>query len=164
MILYSTGNWEVIFVTGSQAFVGECIISNKNNRKSLSELDMSEWIELGEIEKTLETVCKNAFDATMYNFACLMNNAYNDGTTPNVHFHFIPRYNHELNLFDKRYVDKHFGHNFWKWANSKFNAQKNIYSDAQILVIYEKMYNELEKIGLVESKIKKNDNESGVNY
>lgn len=155
MILYSTEYWDVVFVSNSQAFVGNCIISSKKNRTSLSELESSEWIELGEIEKTLETVCKNAFDATMYNFACLMNNAYKDKTTPNVHFHFIPRYNHELNFFDKRYVDRHFGYNFWKWANSKFKAQKNIYTDAQILVIYEKMYNELEKLGLVESKRKK---------
>ena len=44
----------------------------------------------------------------MFNFACLMNNAYRDNETPHVHFHFIPRYKNELKLFNKIYKDKHF--------------------------------------------------------
>ena len=47
---------------------------------------------------------------TMYNFSCLMNNAYRDNEKPHVHFWFVPRYKHELNIFNKIYIDKHFGY------------------------------------------------------
>lgn len=42
----------------------------------------------------------------MFNFACLMNNAYRDNKKPHVHFHFIPRYKNELKLFNKIYKDR----------------------------------------------------------
>ncbi len=143
MNLFETKNWEVVFVSWEQAFPGNCIISNKNKRESLSDLTKEEWEELGKIEKELERVCKKLFNATMFNFACLMNNAYKDNETPQVHFHFIPRYNHELVLFNKKYVDKHFGYNFWKWSNSKFKYQKNIFTKEEILQIFEMMKKEI---------------------
>ncbi len=143
MNLFETKNWEVVFVSWEQAFPGNCIISNKNKRETLSDLNTSEWEELGKIEKELERVCKKLFKATMFNFACLMNNAYRDNETPHVHFHFIPRYNHELVLFDKKYVDKHFGYNFWKWSNNKFKYQKNIFTKDEILQIFEMMKKEI---------------------
>ena len=90
MILYKGNNFEVVFVNWCQEFVGDCIISC--NKESLSELTDNDWIELGKIEKELERVSKKLFNATMFNFACLMNNAYRDNEKPHVHFHFIPRY------------------------------------------------------------------------
>ena len=90
MELYKSNNWEVVFVDWCQEFVGDCIISS--HKESLIELTSEEWIELGELEKELERVCKKLFNATMFNFACLMNNAYKDNEKPHVHFHFIPRY------------------------------------------------------------------------
>ena len=32
-------------------------------------------------------------------------------------------------LFDKKYVDRHFGYNFWKWNLSKFKCQKDPYTE-----------------------------------
>ena len=42
-------------------------------------------------------------------------NAYRDNEIPHFHFHFMPRYKGKIKLFNKIYVDKHFGYNFWKW-------------------------------------------------
>lgn len=67
----------------------------------------------------------------MFNFACLMNNAYRDFTTPNVHFHFVPRYKNETTIFNKKYKDKHFGYNFWKWSLSKLKSQKDIFTSSE---------------------------------
>lgn len=67
----------------------------------------------------------------MFNFACLMNNAYRDSTTPNVHFHFVPRYKNETTIFNKKYKDKHFGYNFWKWSLSKLKSQKDIFTSSE---------------------------------
>lgn len=71
------------------------------------------------MEKELERVCKKVFGAAMFNFACLMNNAYKDNGIPHVHYHFVHRYKDPLLLFRKEYVDRHFGYNFWKWALDK---------------------------------------------
>ena len=118
MELYKGKTWEVVFVDWCQEFVGDCIISC--SKESLSELTDEDWIELGKLEKELERISKKLFDATMFNFACLMNNAYRDNEKPHVHFHFIPRYKNELKIFNKIYRDRHFGYNFWKWAIIRF--------------------------------------------
>lgn len=112
MDLYNGKYWKVVFGDWCQEFVGYCIISS--NKESLSDLTEEEWIELGKLEKELERICKKLFNSTMFNFACLMNNAYRDKEKPHVHYHFVPRYNKPLTLFNKKYIDKHFGYNFWK--------------------------------------------------
>ena len=146
MILYKGNNWEVVFVNWCQEFVGDCIIFC--NKECLSELSDNDWIELGKIEKELERVSKKLFNATMFNFACLMNNAYRDNEKPHVHFHFIPRYKNKLEIFNKVYKDKHFGYNFWKWALSKLKSQKDIFTKEEKLKIFEMMKDEFKKNNL----------------
>ncbi len=145
MKLYETEYWDVVFVNWSQAFVGNCIISSKMKRKNLGELTKEEWEDLGNIEKALETITKKLFNATMFNFACLMNDAYKNNEEPNVHFHFIPRYKEELILFKRKYKDKHFGYNFWKWSLNRFKSQENIYTKEEIKNIYNMMLKEMKK-------------------
>lgn len=140
MKLYKSNNWEVVFGSWCQEFVGYCIISS--NKESLSDITEEEWKELGVLEKELERVNKKLFNATMFNFACLMNNAYRDNEKPHVHFHFVPRYKNELKIFNKKYIDKHFGYNFWKWSNSKFKRQKDIFTKEERLKIFEMMKEE----------------------
>lgn len=137
MELYKGKYFNVIFVDWCQEFPGQCIISC--DKENLSLLTTDEWIELGIIEKELERVCKKVFNATMFNFACLMNNAYKDNEKPHVHFHFIPRYKDELIIFNKKYIDKHFGYNMWKWSLSKFKRQKDIFNRDEKIKIYEMM-------------------------
>lgn len=146
MILYKGNNWEVVFVNWCQEFVGDCIISC--NKECLSELSDNDWIELGKIEKELERVSKKLFNATMFNFACLMNNAYRDNEKPHVHFHFIPRYKNKLEIFNKVYKDKHFGYNFWKWTLSKLKSQKDVFTKEEKLKIFEMMKDEFNKSNL----------------
>ncbi len=140
MELYKSKNWEVVFVDWCQEFPGQCIISS--NKESLSDLTSDDWTELGRLEKELERTCKKLFNSTMFNFACLMNNAYRDNEKPHVHFQFIPRYKDILILFDKKYKDKHFGYNMWKWSNSRIKSQKDIYTREEKLKIYNMMKNE----------------------
>lgn len=135
MELYKGKNWDIIFGDWCQEFVGYCIIGN--DKESLSDLAPEAWEELGKLEKELERVCKKVFGATMFNFACLMNNANRDNEPPHVHYHFVPRYKNELKLFGKIYKDKHFGYNFWKWALSRFKSQKDIFTQEERLKIFE---------------------------
>lgn len=78
----------------------------------------------------------------MFNFSCLMNNAYRDNEKPHVHFHFMPRYKNEVNLFNKKYIDKHFGYNFWKWDLNKFKRQKDIFTKEEKMQLYDMMKKE----------------------
>ena len=137
MELYKGKNWEVVFGDWCQEFIGYCIISSK--KESLSDLTNEDWQELGILEKELERVCKKIFNSTMFNFACLMNNTYRDNEKPHVHYHFVPRYRDEVNLFGKKYRDRHFGYNFWKWSNSKLKCQKDIFTKEERLKIFEMM-------------------------
>ena len=84
------------------------ILFYRNDKESLSDIEPEGWEELGRIVKELERVCKKVFGATMFNFSCLMNNAYKDDTKPMVHFHFMPRYKDKVELFGKVYEDVHF--------------------------------------------------------
>ena len=140
MQLYKGKYWEVVFEEWCQEFPGQCIISCE--KESLRDLEEEEWIELGKMEKELERVCHKLFHATMYNFACLMNNAYLDHQKPHVHYHFLPRYEGNRIILDKTYRDKHFGYNMWKWSRSRFQAQKDIFTKEEKLEIYRMMKEE----------------------
>ena len=140
MNLYKGKNWNVIFVDWCQEFPGDCIVSC--SKESLSQLTDEAWVELGKIEKELERIAKKLFNSTMYNFACLMNNAYRDKEKPHVHFHFIPRYDGERVILNKKYRDRHFGYNMWKWQLSKFKSQKDIFSQEERNKIGEMMKKE----------------------
>ena len=138
--LYRGKYFNVVFGNWCQEFVGYCILSS--DKESLSELEPEAWEELGKLEKELERICKKIFGTTMFNFACLMNNAYKDNEKPHVHYHFVPRYKNDLKLFNKISKDKHFGYNFWKWSNSKFKCQKDIFTKEEKQKIYQMMKEE----------------------
>ena len=140
MNLYKGNNWEVIFVNWCQEFPGDCIVSC--SKEKLSDLTNEDWIELGLIEKELERITKKLFNATMYNFACLMNNAYRDKEKSHVHFHFIPRYDGKRIILNRRYKDRHFGYNMWQWSLSKFKVQKDIFTKEEKEEIFKMMQKE----------------------
>ena len=140
MELYKGKNWDVIYVDWCQEFPGQCIVSC--GKQSLSHLTNEDWIELGLIEKELERVCKTVFGATMFNFCCLMNNAYRDNETPHVHFQYLPRYKGVRNILGKEYNDSHFGFNLWKWAMDEEKCQKDIFTKDERLKMYEMMKSE----------------------
>ena len=135
MQIYMGKYWEVIFFSKSQDFLGRSIIASK--KESLPEITIEEWEELSKLEAELERVYKKLFNATMFNFCCLMNNAYRDNTKPNVHFWLYPRYKNEVNIFGKTFKDKHFGYNFWKWNDDPVESQKDIFTEEEKNKIFE---------------------------
>lgn len=135
MEIYNGKYWKVIFFSKCQDFLGRCIIASE--KESIPEITLEEWEELSKIEAELERVYKKLFNATMFNFCCLMNNAYRDNTKPNVHFWLYPRYKNEVNLFGKTFKDKHFGYNFWKWNDDPIESQKDIFTEEERNKIFE---------------------------
>ena len=109
-----TEHWEV-FLNKNQAYLGYSIISLKRECQSLSELSKEEWEEFHELVKYLETKFKEVFNATMFNWTCLMNNAYKQNPpNPKVHFHFRPRYRDEVKIGNEIFKDEDFAHHYNK--------------------------------------------------
>lgn len=57
----------------------------------------------------------NAFGAEMFNWGCLMNNAYKpeiEKPYPHVHFHFRGRYRKSVKFAGELFVDEEFGHHY----------------------------------------------------
>ena len=111
-LIYQTKFWKVI-IASDQIYLGRCYVTLKRHCGDLAELENSEWFNFIELVKRLESTLKKSFDATMFNWACLMNNAYqNEPPNPHIHWHFLPRYNHKIEFAGEIFEDLEFGHHY----------------------------------------------------
>jgi len=79
----------------------------------LSDLAGDEWDDFSKVVKTLESTYKEALGATLFNWGCLMNDAYqNKPPNPHVHWHLRPRYEKPIKLFGLTFEDLEFGHHY----------------------------------------------------
>ena len=110
--IYETKYWRA-FLADEQSNLGRCVIMLKRHCEDLAELEQKEWLDFSRLVKKLESSLKRAFNATMFNWACLMNNAYQDNLPkPHVHWHFRSRYKHKVKFADLIFEDKEFGHHY----------------------------------------------------
>ncbi len=109
-IIFETNYW-VVKLTDNQNTIGRCVIDVKSDCGEMSKLTKEEWEDFREnVVINLENVMKKNFDATMFNWSCLMNNAFKgEGHKPHVHFHFRPRYRNPVNFNKETFPDKDFG-------------------------------------------------------
>lgn len=109
ILFYETDHWD-IYLARTQAYLGYCGIYLKRKAKTMSEINPEEWRDFQQLVKKLESALKSSFKATMFNWACLMNMSYrNDPPTPQVHWHFIPRYRNEVKFAGEVFPDTEFG-------------------------------------------------------
>ncbi len=109
--LYQTRYWRVVIATDDQKLLGKCYVSLKRHCESLSQIEPAEWNDLRKLIKKLETSFKKTFGATMFNWNCYMNDAYQvKPSHPHIHWHFRPRYNHKVTFAGMTFYDKDFGH------------------------------------------------------
>ena len=90
----------------------------KRHTADLANLTQEEMLEFFDVIKGLEDALRSAFDATMFNWSCYMNYAYQDiPPDPHVHWWAVPRFNHPVRIGDMIFEDPHFGtpydHNRW---------------------------------------------------
>jgi len=111
-LICETAYWRVILAP-NQSYLGRCFVTLKRHCGDLAELKQEEWLDFAEIIKRLESALKKSFKATMFNWTCLMNNAYQvDPPNPHVHWHFRPRYNHKVEFAGAIFEDPEFGHHY----------------------------------------------------
>jgi diadenosine tetraphosphate (Ap4A) HIT family hydrolase len=119
----STKYWDV-FLSYDQHYLGRSIIVLKRDCGSLSDVDGKEWKDLHKLIKKMESALKNAFGATMFNWACLMNDAYkSENPKPQVHFHLRPRYGEKVEIFGEVFEDTEFAHHYDRQSNKKVSEE-----------------------------------------
>ncbi len=117
--VYETEYWRIV-LAADQTHLGRCLIILKNHREALADLEKEEIEDFFFIIKDLERNLKDNFSATMFNWTCLMNNAYKSSPqNPHVHWHLRPRYNKKIKFSGVVFEDVDFGHHY----NSKSNKE-----------------------------------------
>lgn len=107
----TTKYWNVALVD-DQMYLGRLVIKTIEPRESLPDITEAEQKDFFVLIKKLESFYKEVLGATMFNYSCLMNNAYRDGETPHVHYHFRPRYKNPVTLLDHVFTDPNFGEHY----------------------------------------------------
>lgn len=129
-IVLQTKYWNV-FLAYDQTYLGRCIVALNRHCGDLAELKREEWDEYIELVKKLESAMRRTFDATMFNWACLMNDTYQEqNPEPHVHWHFRPRYNHKVDIAGLIFEDLEFGYHYDKAKDRRISddAKKIIVS------------------------------------
>lgn len=112
-IILETEHWKVELNTYDQTYLGRSFVSAKRDVGTMSDLTNEEWLDFAAVVKKLEAACKSSFGATMFNWTCLMNLAYqNDPPDPHVHWHFRPRYKAAVKFASETFEDIDFGQHY----------------------------------------------------
>lgn len=132
--IFETKYWKVD-ICENQEYLGRSYITLKRHSPTLSEVTNEEWLDFKQLIITLESAFKKAFDATHFNWTCLMNDAYKSNPAyPHVHWHLRPRYSHEVEFTGVVFKDPEFGHHYARSKDRILNL-----SEKQLLEIVEEV-------------------------
>ena len=110
--LLSTDYWHVI-LSPDQGYLGRAYVTLRDHKGTLNEITDEEWIDYKSIVKRLENACKIGLGATLSNWSCLMNHAFQEKPSlPHVHWHFRPRYENEVIVNGVAFKDPKFGFHY----------------------------------------------------
>ena len=131
-----TSHWKV-FLHPEQTYLGRSVITLKRHCGSLSAVTKEEWVDFIRLVKKIESSYKKALGATLFNWSCLMNNAYQDTPpNPHVHWHLRPRYRKSVRLFGTVFEDIEFGHHYASGSEKSYMAPEEI--QQQIISLIQK--------------------------
>lgn len=129
-LLYGNEYWSV-FLADKQDYVGRCLVMCNRHCDSLSKLRPEEWYSLKSIINALETMLSTELNATMFNWSCLMNDAYKyDPPCPHLHFHLRPRYKEMMHIGNITFLDHEFSHHYNNQAQAVMDdeALQNLFN------------------------------------
>jgi diadenosine tetraphosphate (Ap4A) HIT family hydrolase len=121
-VLFETVHW-TSNLDANQAYPGRSYITLKRHCGDLIELTSDEWLELQQAMRTFETGMRKAFGADLFNWTCLMNNAFQyENPQPHVHWHARPRYRRPASVAGEHFIDERFGHHYDNKAEHRVDA------------------------------------------
>lgn len=108
-LMMETNYW-LICLAPNQSNIGTSVVALKRHYGTLNGLKMEEWLDFGDVVKKMEYSLRKSFNATMFNWGALMNSDYlQENPDPHIHWHFIPRYNHDVEFEGVLFQDIYFG-------------------------------------------------------
>lgn len=140
-VILETKYWQIA-LSDDGRYPGRCYVTLLEHKGSLSQLSKQEWNEFQKLVYRLEAAAIEGLGATMCNWTCLLNNAYQgDPAYPHVHWHFRPRYKSPIILLGKKYEDKEFGRHYrssWDVTSSPKLSDKE---QQELVIRYKKVIN-----------------------
>lgn len=124
LTIFETLHWKVLLRADDQTYLGRAAVVCKRLAHSIPELTDEEWADLKRVIARYEAACKQTFGATMFNWSCLMNEAYqHQPPVPHVHWHVRPRYMKPVTLAGLKFTDEKFGHHYERKTNREVSDQ-----------------------------------------
>lgn len=118
-IVFETPYWKVMLMD-QQLYLGRCVIVLKRPCGDLANLNQDEMLDFFEVVKKLENLFRKTFNATMFNWSCLMNDACKaNSPKPQVHWHLRPRYENPVKIDGHIFKDPNFGHHYLRGVDEK---------------------------------------------
>jgi diadenosine tetraphosphate (Ap4A) HIT family hydrolase len=112
--IFETDHWKVILLE-EQRLLGRSVVVLKRPCGDVAELDMQEIADLFMVMRKMQFLIAKTFGARMFNWACNMNNAYQeDPPKPQMHWHCLPRYDRSVSFAGEIFEDANFGHHHLK--------------------------------------------------
>jgi diadenosine tetraphosphate (Ap4A) HIT family hydrolase len=112
--IFETEHWTAV-LSPEQGYLGSTFVGLKRHVSSLSELSDEEWAELHQVIKKFERAVHGAFGAQVFNWVCLMNNAFKAAEPkPHVHWRVRPRYDARVQVGEHVFADPNFAHHYDK--------------------------------------------------
>lgn len=122
-LIFETNYWQVLLAE-DQTYLGRAVIILKRPCSTLSGLSAEEFADFYEIVKRYEKALANTFQATMFNWTCLMNDYYKEAEPkPQVHWHCRPRYKNPVNFSGEIFADPNFGHHYERGVERKVSKE-----------------------------------------
>ena len=122
-IIYETKYWIIKLNSSDQHNLGRSVIVLKRECQNLGETTKDEILNLHGVIRNMENATKRAFGATMFNWTCLMNDAYKkmrfgeEKDAPQVHLHFRPRYLKKVKFAGRVFNDTDFARHYKRKTN-----------------------------------------------
>ena len=109
-LLYETRYW-LIYLSPSQRYLGTCVVALKRSANHLNQLKKEEWIDFGMVVHNLEKAVLKTLQPTLFNWSCFKNSEFRfKNPQPEIHWHFIPRYEIPVNFEGISFMDPDFGY------------------------------------------------------
>lgn len=116
ILVHKTERW-LVYTHQQQGYLGRCVVTARRSLTSLSDMTDEDWLDFAALTKDYESKIKDVFGATMFNWTCMMNNAYKGGEEPHVHWHVRPRYSKDVSFQNTIFSDPQFGHHYDRLHN-----------------------------------------------